>query len=184
LIHLFDDDRKLIFGDDLDESLKIKDISKFGCFGFWLQLEDFKSKVTAVTIDKENGSKVTIRFIFQNARTSSTFGIECDPDNQLIKIISKDIRKEVKPTDWIYAQICIKDKSFKPYIYYPKGELKMDSYVKMKIGTAHHATAYVASDEDSTEVTGRLYSPFYTRGMLLDDIADLRKFGLSTHHLI
>lgn len=147
-------------------------------------MEDFKSEVTAVTIDKENGSKVTIRFIFQNARTSSTFGIERDPDNQLIKIISKDIRKEVKPTDWIYAQICIKDKSFKPYIYYPKGELKMDSYVKMNIGTAHHATAYVASDEDSTEVTGRLYSPFYTRGLLLDDIADLRNFGLSTHHLI
>lgn len=147
-------------------------------------MEDLKSEVTAVTIDKANGSKVKIHFFFQNARTSSIFGIERDPDNQLIKIISKDIRKEVKPTDWIYAQICIKDKSLKLYIYYPKGELKMDSLVKINIGTAHHATAYVASEEESTEVTGRLNSPFYTRGWLLDDIADLRNFGLSTHYLI
>ena len=181
---MFDDDRKLIYGDDLDEALKIKDIAKYGCFGFWLQMEEFKTKVPALTIDKEQGSKVTIEFIFKKARTSSTFGIKYKPESKIIQIISKDIKKDVKKNDWLYAQICIKDKKFKPYIYYPKGELKADSWKPMKIGTAEHATAYVGSDEDTTLLTGRLYSPFYTKGLLLNGIPDLRNFGISTHHLV
>lgn len=181
---MFDNDRKLIYGDSLDEQLRITNIAKHGCFAFWLQMENFKTEVTALTIDKEQGSKVTIKFIFKNARTSSTFGYEHDPSNEIIKIISKDIKKVVTKDDWMYIQICIKDKKFKPYIFYPKGELKSDSWVKMNIGTAEAATAYVASDTENTMLSGRIYSPFYTKGLLLDGIPDLRNFGISTNHMI
>lgn len=45
-------------------------------------------------------------FVFQSGRTSSTFTIEHDVKNQLFRILSKDIQKDLGKDGWMYLQIC------------------------------------------------------------------------------
>ena len=45
-------------------------------------------------------------FVFQNARTSATFTIEHDKKNQLFRILTKDIKKELGKDGYVYLQIC------------------------------------------------------------------------------
>jgi hypothetical protein len=53
-----------------------------------------------------NGQRVKFTFVFQNARTAAEFGFERDKKNKIVRIISKDIKKDLKKDDWIYVQIC------------------------------------------------------------------------------
>lgn len=183
--------KKLVLNTEQKDELKLTDIGKYGCFGYWFQFTNPEKatkprEMTAITIDRENGKKVRLKFFFQKGKKDDKFGFENDMKNGKIKILTRDFTKEIKKDDWMYVQICIDDKGFKPYLYFPKKSYHLfsDTYTPLGIGSAYHATAYFCSDGASVECHGKIYFPFYTRRLLLDGLRDLHNFGLPFNHLI
>lgn len=188
---MFYGSKKLVLNEAQKDELKLTDIGKYGCFGFWLQFTNPEKvtkpkEMTGLTIDRENGKKVRLKFTFVKGKKDDKFGFEHDAKGGKIKILTKDFTKEIKKGDFLYVQICVDDKGFKPYLYFPKKSYHLfsDTYTPLGIGSAYHATAYFCSDGGSVECHGKIYHPFYTRRLLLDDIHDLYNFGLPYHHLI
>ena len=181
---LFEDSKSVNFGDPQLELYKLDKIDKFGCFSYWLNSSPMRDEITALTLDKHNGQKTKFVFVFQNARTSSAFGFERDKKNKTIRIISKDIKKDLKKDSWIYIQLCFNSKKFLPYIFYPGGELKTDKYQDAEMGNTHYSTAYFFGDGKKNELDGNVLTPYYTRGLLLDNLPNMRNFGISKHHAI
>lgn len=181
---LFPDQKTLNYAEPQLEIFKIDKIHKFGCFGYWLNSDPLREEITALTLDKHNGQKTKFVFVFQNARTASNFGFERDKKNKTIRIISKDIKKDLKKNDWIYIQICTDTKTFLPYVYYPGGELKAEKYEDTGMGNVHFASAYFFGDGKKNELDGNVLTPFYTRELLMDNLPNMRNFGISKHHAI
>lgn len=135
-------------------------------------------------MDKHNGQKAKFVFVFQNGRTAAEFDYQPDKKNKIMRIISKDIKKDLKKTDWIYLQICTNSKKFLPYIFYPGGELTSSKYVDTGMGNVQYSNAYFFGDGKVNELEGNIIAPFYTRDILFDKLPNMRNFGISKHHAI
>jgi hypothetical protein len=181
---MFDEAKQLTTGDRQDDSLKLPDLSKFGCMGYWFQIMEFKTELTGATIDYENGKKIRLKFVFDKKHKVPKFKIVHEPKKETIKIITKDISDLLQKDPWVFIQLCLNEATFKPHMHHSKIELMTDTYTPLKMGSSHHATGYFASDGQSIEAHGKILSPFYTRGLLMDDLPDLKNFGLPTHAVV
>jgi len=65
--------KKLVLNTEQKDELKLTDIGKYGCFGYWFQFTNPEKatkprEMTAITIDRENGKKVRLKFFFQKGK--------------------------------------------------------------------------------------------------------------------
>jgi hypothetical protein len=119
---LFDKTKTIAVGEKQIEMFKIDKIGKFGCFAYWLKPQDLTKEMTILTLDKHNGMRTKFVLVFQAGNTSSELTLVPDVKNKLIRIMAKDIKKDMTKDDWLYIQMCTKSKKFTPYIKYKGGE--------------------------------------------------------------